>query len=1365
MRRFFAFTLALIMTLSLLPMTVWATEKSGAAPTQQPFALNGIEVYTKKDDGKGNYEDWDTYDGLTTTKAGDPGSQHDAVRVLYTPGQQMKLFLKAADPNVTLTGVGGGLKDHATLGAIEESTGIYELVLSSAATGGGNVWIDLSSGNGLDIMFEPVGNQGSTPTQQPFALNGIEVYTQKNQGVGTYENWTTYDGLTTTKAGPEGSQHDAVRVLYTPGQQMRLFLKAANPNVTLTEVGGALKDHVTLSAMETSTGIYELVLSNTATTGGSNVWINLSSGNGLDIIFEPVGNPGDNRTFLEYYTERGYSKIVVEVFPGVEEVVDFPDPGVLENDTLLLTVKNADPEKWRPLLNRGDDAFWVPYTIEAINPPAGATAMPKIAFNGGDDLTSARVNLQNMLNENSYDHFFDYNDKMAGPSRNDAAQYAWRSSSSGGIIKILPQTETKARAWCWRYDVENASDRMDWFATQVVLADGVADVITVTEQTYPAVDANRIQLIPHAELDKVLGFSEYKDGAFAYQAGQEGVLTYTYIGSDTTKPAAEVIYAAANNEQDSDVRLDGNNILQYNLLTVKAPVGYVAKEVQHGTYFSQTTGFNADGSVALRFHWRGAYEDLTFTVTWSDAAPDNAPALDDKVEQVTISMPNMETSSGPWMSYAVIGQNTYAAHPVDASRLKFDSLADVKGVASHVYNAANGVLFTTYDNNSIVAADPIRNATFSVSAPAGAVSFSAIMGRDGTNDPAYNSSNAWKSEFFWQEAVKGNPRPIPENGVVIREPIDALLKQTYGKDIEYYYSADEATRYLLIKWNFDGEQAPLFEYLQLDTSSYHCQWRKEVKKDSEVPDEVAVDVPTAINDMLANGDILLVADIHVQTTAEKFFFELEIVDKNNGNVVTEFNGEVFTIILPYEFMGNDPDGNPWCYETAIRMKEAKIKHFDDDFTLKDNNGVIFGTFTPRGIEFVVDSFSPFMLELTEKEYYTVTLNANGGTVGGDSTATCVTTADKKLTSLPTPTRSGYTFNGWFDAATDGNQVTMATVFTCDTTVYAQWTKIVSGGGGSSSAGSSSGTTTEKNPDGSTTTTTTDKTTGTVTETTKNTDGTTGVTKTDANGNVTEVFANVPVAAAKAADKTGEPVTLPIEVEVGGNSAEATEIKVNVPSTGATVEIPVENVTPSTVVVIVNADGTESIVPLTTLTEDGVVVTLEDDATIKVVDNSKDFTDVADDYALAGSIDFVSARGLFEGTTATTFNPHADTTIAQTMTVLARLSGEDFYGAGSTSKGAEWATAKGLSDGTDVSKAITREQMVLMMWKLVGMPESDQVLTASDVNDISADALAAMQWAVEMGILKGNLDGTLNPNGNASRAHVAAFAERYVNAIA
>jgi len=315
-------------------------------------------------------------------------------------------------------------------------------------------------------------------------------------------------------------------------------------------------------------------------------------------------------------------------------------------------------------------------------------------------------------------------------------------------------------------------------------------------------------------------------------------------------------------------------------------------------------------------------------------------------------------------------------------------------------------------------------------------------------------------------------------------------------------------------------------------------------------------------------------------------------------------------------------------------------------------------------------------------------------------------------------------------------------------------------------GSSSGTSTvTKNPDGSTTTTTTDKKTGTVTETTKTADGIVGTTVKDKNGNVVSVTASVPATAAAAAAKEDVPVTLPVKVPAVTNTENAPAVKVDVPSGGATVEIPVEEVTPGTVVVIVNADGTEDIVPTSTLTEDGVVVTLEEDATVKVIDNSKDFTDVPETYTLSDSIDFVSARGLFEGNTETTFNPHANTTVAQTMTVLARLSGEDFYGAGATQKGAAWAAEKGLDDGSDVSKPITREQMVVMMWKLAGMPHSDHAIDHhTDDHHISEHAVIAMQWAVEMGILKGNLDGSLNPHGYASRAHVAAFAERYVNAI-
>ena len=73
--------------------------------------------------------------------------------------------------------------------------------------------------------------------------------------------------------------------------------------------------------------------------------------------------------------------------------------------------------------------------------------------------------------------------------------------------------------------------------------------------------------------------------------------------------------------------------------------------------------------------------------------------------------------------------------------------------------------------------------------------------------------------------------------------------------------------------------------------------------------------------------------------------------------------------------------------------------------------------------------------------YTLTFDANGGTVG---------TKSKKITynngygTLPTPTRSGYAFNGWYTVKTGGTKVTTATKTAAkNTVVYAQWKRSLS----------------------------------------------------------------------------------------------------------------------------------------------------------------------------------------------------------------------------------------------------------------------------------------------------------------------------------
>ena len=73
--------------------------------------------------------------------------------------------------------------------------------------------------------------------------------------------------------------------------------------------------------------------------------------------------------------------------------------------------------------------------------------------------------------------------------------------------------------------------------------------------------------------------------------------------------------------------------------------------------------------------------------------------------------------------------------------------------------------------------------------------------------------------------------------------------------------------------------------------------------------------------------------------------------------------------------------------------------------------------------------------------YTVTLHANGGSV---SPASVTTGADGKLASLPTPTRSSYSFDGWYTEKIGGTKITTDTVFSANTTVYAHWT--YTGGG-------------------------------------------------------------------------------------------------------------------------------------------------------------------------------------------------------------------------------------------------------------------------------------------------------------------------------
>ena len=304
----------------------------------------------------------------------------------------------------------------------------------------------------------------------------------------------------------------------------------------------------------------------------------------------------------------------------------------------------------------------------------------------------------------------------------------------------------------------------------------------------------------------------------------------------------------------------------------------------------------------------------------------------------------------------------------------------------------------------------------------------------------------------------------------------------------------------------------------------------------------------------------------------------------------------------------------------------------------------------------------------------------------------------------------------------------------------------------------------KEKDGTTTTVETKK-DGTVTETVKTADGTTGTVVTDKNGDVTEAKATVSTSAVKEAAKTGEAVTLPVEVPAAKTTEDAPAVQVTVPKNAGTVKVkvPVEKVTPGTVAVIVNADGTEEIVATSVVTEDGVALTLDGNATVKIIDNSKTFSDVPETNVFHDEISSLSARGIMIGKSDDKFDLYSSVTLDQIANVAGRITGavntSDFAG------GVNWGKESGLETG---NVPATRGNVLKALYVAAGSPAVEDTSILSRFNDassISSDMAPIAAWAAQNGILKGNLDGTAGLGNNVTRGQACALAGRTMGVLA
>lgn len=181
-----------------------------------------------------------------------------------------------------------------------------------------------------------------------------------------------------------------------------------------------------------------------------------------------------------------------------------------------------------------------------------------------------------------------------------------------------------------------------------------------------------------------------------------------------------------------------------------------------------------------------------------------------------------------------------------------------------------------------------------------------------------------------------------------------------------------------------------------------------------------------------------------------------------------------------------------------------------------------------------------------------------------------------------------------------------------------------------------------------------------------------------------------------------------------------------------------------------------------------------------------FDDVDDGDWFADAVRFVYENGMMNGVSETGFAPNAATSRSMIVTILYRLEGEpvvdyamdftDVAGDAYYAEAVRWAASEGIVGGYGgglfgSDDAVTREQLAVILYRYavykgydVSIGEDTNILSYDDFADLSEYAIPAMQWACGAGVITGVTDATLVPQGEATRAQVAAMLMRFVEAI-
>ena len=341
--------------------------------------------------------------------------------------------------------------------------------------------------------------------------------------------------------------------------------------------------------------------------------------------------------------------------------------------------------------------------------------------------------------------------------------------------------------------------------------------------------------------------------------------------------------------------------------------------------------------------------------------------------------------------------------------------------------------------------------------------------------------------------------------------------------------------------------------------------------------------------------------------------------------------------------------------------------------------------------------------------YTVTFDANGGTV---TPSTILTKNDGTLSrSLPTPTYGGgYKFLYW--AREDGTKVDATTTFDADTTIKAVWEPPYTG-----------------------------KYSYEIT------------TKVGDNGSIkVDRYAT-----------EGEKVTITVTPDEAYLLDELT-------ATSGKKEIELKD----------NGDGTYTFTMPHGDVKIDATFAEDPDWEKPTPEPEMPFTDVNDGDWFYDVVKYAYNEGLMTGTTKTTFEPNIATTRGMIVSMLARLEGNPTAksaGFADVADGAwyadavNWAASEGIVSGYSDTKfgpndPITREQMAAILYNYAEYKSMDVSARAdldkyTDAASISSWATDVLSWANAEGLVNGMTETTLAPQGQATRAQVAAIFQRFL----